>query len=279
MTVARNVAFGLEMRGVRGRGAGGAGDGDAAARPGWSRWRRGCRASSRAGSSSAWRWPARWRSGRACCCWTSRCPTWTRRCGPRSGGTSGLLQRSPGLTTVMVTHDQDEAMAMADRLVVMREGRVQQTGTQEDLYERPATPFVASFIGRSNMVEGTLEAGSAACGRCRDRSWPGAMPGRAPARWRCGRSGCSLGTGRRRRAAVPRRGGTGELSGRGARTPGTDRRRAAPGGAGQHGHPGAFACGGRTGHCAAGTQAPNACSSPAASRSPPCNQRGCTHHA
>ena len=67
-----------------------------------------------------------------------------------------LLQRSAGLTTVMVTHDQDEAMAMADRLVVMREGRVQQTGTQEDLYERPASPFVASFIGRSTMLEGTL---------------------------------------------------------------------------------------------------------------------------
>ena len=67
-----------------------------------------------------------------------------------------LLQKSSGLTTVMVTHDQDEAMAMADRLVVMRDGQVQQTGTQEDLYERPATPFVASFIGRSNMLDGTL---------------------------------------------------------------------------------------------------------------------------
>ena len=46
---------------------------------------------------------------------------------------------------------------MADRLVVMKDGQVQQTGTQEDLYERPASPFVASFIGRSNMVEGTLD--------------------------------------------------------------------------------------------------------------------------
>jgi len=69
-----------------------------------------------------------------------------------------LLQRESGLTTVMVTHDQDEAMAMADRLVVMRDGRVQQAGTQEDLYERPATPFVAGFIGRSNMVPGVLGA-------------------------------------------------------------------------------------------------------------------------
>jgi len=67
-----------------------------------------------------------------------------------------LLQRGSGLTTVMVTHDQDEAMAMADRLVVMRDGRVQQVGTQEDLYERPLTPFVAGFIGRSNMLDGSL---------------------------------------------------------------------------------------------------------------------------
>jgi len=75
-----------------------------------------------------------------------------------------LLQRESGLTTVMVTHDQDEAMAMADRLVVMRDGRVQQVGTQEDLYERPATPFVAGFIGRSNMVAGVLADGVVAAG-------------------------------------------------------------------------------------------------------------------
>jgi putative spermidine/putrescine transport system ATP-binding protein len=54
----------------------------------------------------------------------------------------------------MVTHDQQEAMAMADRLVVMRDGRVQQVGAQEDLYERPATPFVARFIGNSNILAG-----------------------------------------------------------------------------------------------------------------------------
>ncbi len=70
-----------------------------------------------------------------------------------------LLQRESGLTTIMVTHDQDEAMAMADRLVVMRDGRVQQVGTQQDLYERPATPFVAGFIGRSTMLPGTRAEG------------------------------------------------------------------------------------------------------------------------
>ncbi len=68
-----------------------------------------------------------------------------------------LLQQERRLTTIMVTHDQQEAMAMADRLVVMRCGRVEQVGAQEDLYERPATPFVARFIGNSNIVSGRLE--------------------------------------------------------------------------------------------------------------------------
>jgi putative spermidine/putrescine transport system ATP-binding protein len=67
-----------------------------------------------------------------------------------------ILQRASNLTAIMVTHDQDEAMAMADRLVVMKDGRVQQIGTQEDLYERPANPFVARFIGHSNMLAGEL---------------------------------------------------------------------------------------------------------------------------
>ena len=70
-----------------------------------------------------------------------------------------ILQRDNNLTALMVTHDQSEAMAMADRLVVMRDGRVEQVGTQEDLYERPATAFVARFIGHSNTIAGTLRDG------------------------------------------------------------------------------------------------------------------------
>jgi putative spermidine/putrescine transport system ATP-binding protein len=70
-----------------------------------------------------------------------------------------LLQQDRALTTIMVTHDQQEAMTMADRLVVMRDGRVQQEGRQEDLYERPGTPFVARFIGNSNLVAGKLTDG------------------------------------------------------------------------------------------------------------------------
>jgi putative spermidine/putrescine transport system ATP-binding protein len=68
------------------------------------------------------------------------------------------LQRRLGLTTVMVTHDQEEALTMADRLVVMNEGRVQQIGTQRELYEHPQNRFVAGFIGRINFFDGTVTA-------------------------------------------------------------------------------------------------------------------------
>jgi putative spermidine/putrescine transport system ATP-binding protein len=69
-----------------------------------------------------------------------------------------MLQQRLGLTTLIVTHDQEEALTMADRLVVMENGRVRQIGTAEDLYERPANPFVAGFVGRCNLVEGGPEA-------------------------------------------------------------------------------------------------------------------------
>ena len=68
------------------------------------------------------------------------------------------LQKKLGLTTVMVTHDQEEALTMADRLVVMSAGEVQQIGTQRDLYERPANTFVAGFVGRTNFLHGRVEA-------------------------------------------------------------------------------------------------------------------------
>jgi putative spermidine/putrescine transport system ATP-binding protein len=68
------------------------------------------------------------------------------------------LQKKLGLTTVMVTHDQEEALTMADRLVVMSNGRVQQVGTQRELYERPANKFVAGFVGRTNFLRGRINA-------------------------------------------------------------------------------------------------------------------------
>jgi putative spermidine/putrescine transport system ATP-binding protein len=71
-----------------------------------------------------------------------------------------LLQRGRGITTIMVTHDQTEAMALADRLVVMHDGKVQQIGPPEALHLRPANPFVARFIGGSNVVQGRIDAGT-----------------------------------------------------------------------------------------------------------------------
>jgi putative spermidine/putrescine transport system ATP-binding protein len=68
------------------------------------------------------------------------------------------LQRQLGTTTVMVTHDQEEALIMADRLVVMSEGAVRQVGSQRDLYERPADRFVAGFVGRSTLLPGRVIA-------------------------------------------------------------------------------------------------------------------------
>jgi putative spermidine/putrescine transport system ATP-binding protein len=70
------------------------------------------------------------------------------------------LQRRLGVTTVMVTHDQDEALTMADRIVVMREGRLEQVGTATEIYQRPASRFVATFLGASNLFDGKVERGS-----------------------------------------------------------------------------------------------------------------------
>jgi spermidine/putrescine transport system ATP-binding protein len=67
------------------------------------------------------------------------------------------IQREVGITFIVVTHDQEEAMAMADRIAVMHEGRIDQLGAPSEIYDRPATPFVADFIGEMNHLEGTLE--------------------------------------------------------------------------------------------------------------------------
>jgi putative spermidine/putrescine transport system ATP-binding protein len=64
------------------------------------------------------------------------------------------IQRDVGITFVFVTHDQEEALTMSDRIVVFNEGRVEQVGTPAEIYERPATPFVAGFVGTSNLLQG-----------------------------------------------------------------------------------------------------------------------------
>ena len=67
------------------------------------------------------------------------------------------LQQEVGITFVHVTHDQEEAMTMADSIAVMSDGHIEQLGSPDDLYERPATPFVARFLGVSNLLEGVSQ--------------------------------------------------------------------------------------------------------------------------
>jgi spermidine/putrescine transport system ATP-binding protein len=67
------------------------------------------------------------------------------------------IQHEVGITFVYVTHDQEEALTMSDRIAVMRAGKVEQLGTPEELYERPATRFVADFIGSTNLLRGTIQ--------------------------------------------------------------------------------------------------------------------------
>ncbi len=64
--------------------------------------------------------------------------------------------KDAGMTTVYVTHDQKEALSMADRVAIMRDGQTQQIGTPEDLYRRPSNPFVASFLGETNLLTATI---------------------------------------------------------------------------------------------------------------------------
>ena len=66
------------------------------------------------------------------------------------------IQHSVGITTVYVTHDQEEAMAVSDRIAVMKAGVIQHVGTPKSIYQRPANLFVATFIGRSNVIKGKL---------------------------------------------------------------------------------------------------------------------------
>ncbi len=67
------------------------------------------------------------------------------------------IQRSAGITFIYVTHDQEEALTMSDKIVVMNHGDIQQIGTPEDIYNEPMNRFVASFIGESNIIEGIMK--------------------------------------------------------------------------------------------------------------------------
>ena len=84
------------------------------------------------------------------------------------------------MTSVFVTHDQEEALELADRVVVMNKGRIEQDGTPEEVVEHPATPFVVNFLGQVNIFHGRVQSGRALLGRCRSsiRSIPTRRRGR-----------------------------------------------------------------------------------------------------
>ena len=91
------------------------------------------------------------------------------------------IQRELGITVVYVTHDQDEAMTMSDRICVMHQGRVRQIGSPESLYETPADEFVAGFLGESNMMDATVASESNGAATIVIGGHPLVLPLRQPA--------------------------------------------------------------------------------------------------
>src|SRR5579864_2360783 len=83
------------------------------------------------------------------------------------------LQQEVGITFIFVTHDQEEAMVMSDRIALLRSGELEQVATPRDIYNRPATVYAAQFIGHTNLLKGEVIAGVA---HCNSRSWPAALP-------------------------------------------------------------------------------------------------------
>ena len=79
------------------------------------------------------------------------------------------IQRQVGLTAIYVTHDQEEALSISDRVAVMREGRIEQLASPSELYHAPRTPFIANFVGTSNVLEGEVVGIDAVGGRARVR--------------------------------------------------------------------------------------------------------------
>jgi ABC-type Fe3+/spermidine/putrescine transport system ATPase subunit len=84
-----------------------------------------------------------------------------------------VLQREVGIAFVFVTHDQEEAMVMSDRIALLRGGHLEQVATPREIYARPATAYAAQFIGRTNLLRGEVRNGVA---RCRGLSWPSTVP-------------------------------------------------------------------------------------------------------
>ena len=153
MSVLQNVEYGLRVRRVARAERAAA----RRARPWTWSGSAGSAAASRsscpAASGSGSRWPGPSSTSPRCCCSTSRSAPWTPSCARRCRSELKRIQREVGITFVYVTHDQEEALTMSDRLAVFDQGRIEQLGTPVEVYEQPASDFVAGFIGISNLLE------------------------------------------------------------------------------------------------------------------------------
>ena len=122
----------------------------------------------------------------------------------------GQLQRRTGVTTVYVTHDQSEALAMSDKIIVMNGGRIAQIGTPREIYEQPREIFVADFVGASNLIAAAAghrrrhaaarASTPATCSTSVTRRFP---PRMVRSRWRSGRNASSWPTARKARTVSP----------------------------------------------------------------------------
>jgi ABC-type Fe3+/spermidine/putrescine transport system ATPase subunit len=83
------------------------------------------------------------------------------------------LQREVGITFIFVTHDQEEAMVMSDRIALLRSGELEQVASPRDIYNRPATSYTAQFIGHTNLLQADIRHGTATCGALQ---WPTSLP-------------------------------------------------------------------------------------------------------
>ena len=182
-----NVAFGLRYQKVDKAETRAAGRRDARAGPRWRRTPTAGPASSPAASSSGWRSPARWCCSRGCCCSTSRSGPWTPSCASSCSCELKPSSSEVGITFVYVTHDQEEALTMSDRLAVMADGLIEQVGTPEAVYSAPATAYVAGFLGSANVARrrgrsaGRHRAMACRLGPFAFKATGDAKPG--PARW------------------------------------------------------------------------------------------------
>jgi spermidine/putrescine transport system ATP-binding protein len=109
-----------------------------------------------AASNSALRWPARCCLSHACLLLDEPLAALDLKLRKQMQLELKGLQRRLGISFIYVTHDQEEALTMSDRIVVMNAGHVEQIGRAEEIYERPVSEFVAGFIGMSNIIEATV---------------------------------------------------------------------------------------------------------------------------